>query len=62
MLFRVVLIFPDAEQLAGFVIYAEAKGEAKTSDFAFAGDLEEEQITVARLYYGAYVRVARQVE
>lgn len=62
MLYRVVLIFPEAKDLADFVAYLKVPGEADTSEFSFAGELDEGQINAARTLFGAYVRVVRIIE
>jgi hypothetical protein len=61
MLYRVVLIFPDTDSLAGFVEYLEAPGEVDGREYSFVGNLTEEQITIARLDFGAYVKVIREL-
>lgn len=59
MLYRVVLIFPDTEHLSEFIARMELPGEANGRDCTFVGTLDESQIRVARLQFGAYVRVVR---
>jgi hypothetical protein len=62
MLFRVVLIFPDAKSLAGFVEQLEVPGEVDGSIYTFAGTLNEEKVTIARKSFGAYIRLLRLIE
>jgi hypothetical protein len=62
MLFRVVLIFPDTQSLAGFVEYLKVPGEIDSRVDAFVGDLDEEQIKIARFKFGAYIRVMRIID
>ena len=62
MRYRVVLIFADTYNLAAFVEHIEVPGEVSTQEYSFVGNLTEEQIKAARLYFGAYVRVLRELE
>jgi hypothetical protein len=62
MLFRVVLIFPDSQSLAAFVEYLKVPGEVDSRVDAFVGNLNEEQIKIARFEFGAYIRVMRIIE
>ena len=62
MLYRVVLIFPDQISLADFILQLEVPGETNNLETAFVSDLDEEQIMTACKSFGAYVRVARELE
>jgi hypothetical protein len=62
MLFRVVLIFPNVKNLSGFVEQIEVAGEVDGSICTFAGTLNEEQVTIARKSFGAYIRLLRLIE
>jgi len=62
MLYRVVLIFPDTENLAGFVEHIETSGEVFGNDYTFVGNLTEEQVSFARRHFQAYVRLVRAIE
>lgn len=57
-----VLIFADTDSLAAFVEHIEVSGEVSNQEYSFVGNLTEEQIKSARLYFGAYVRVLRKLE
>ena len=59
MVYRVVLIFADITSLAAFVEQLEISGEVYGNEYTFVGVLTDEQIRIARLEFGAYVRVAR---
>ena len=62
MFYRVVLIFADTERLAAFVEYLQISGQVYGNEYTFVGVLSEEQIRIARLMFGAYVRLARVSE
>jgi hypothetical protein len=62
MFYRVVLFFPDVTRVADFMEKAEARGEVDTSIHTFAGTLNDEQITLARKSFGAYVRLLRCIK
>jgi hypothetical protein len=62
MLYRVVLIFPDTKRLADFIGHLEVPGEVDGGLYTFVGNLNEEQIRIACLSFGAYIRVMRIVE
>ncbi|HEV7331823.1 MAG TPA: hypothetical protein VGN63_12360 [Flavisolibacter sp.] len=62
MLYRAVLIFPDQNSLADFIGQFEVPGETNNLETAFVGNLDEEQIKIACKTFGAYVRVARELE
>ena len=62
MRYRVVLIFPDAKSLSGFIQYMQTSGEVDGRECAFVGTLDEDQIDIARLLFDAYIQVIRLVQ
>ena len=59
MFYRVILIFADTKDLAAFIEFVQVPGEVHGNEYSFIGILSEQQIRIARLQFGAYVRAAR---
>ena len=57
-----VLMFPDTQSFAALVEYLNVPGEIDSRVDAFVGNLDEEQIKIARFKFSAYIRVMRIID